>query len=115
MTTTITLPDRLVEQLQQQATARRRSVEALVIEYVEAALTDETTNEEKSLDALVERIKAMPPNPLDLYPKQSNLAEVLRELEAAETDDDDQTAALIAAEAELQAINESDDRVEGRR
>ncbi len=116
MTTTITLPDRLAEQLQQQATVRHRSVEALVIEYVEAALSDETNDEEESLEALVARIKAMPPNPLSIIPAQGNLAEVLQALEAMEDDVDveAQSAALRAAEEELRAINRADDIAEGR-
>jgi hypothetical protein len=116
MTTTITLPDRLAEQLQQQATARHSSVEALVIEYVEAALGDEITEEEESLEALVARIKALPPNPQSIIPAQGNLAEVLRSLEAIEDDVDIEAegAALRAAEEELRAINRADDIAEGR-
>ncbi|MEO7910420.1 MAG: hypothetical protein ABIV47_12300 [Roseiflexaceae bacterium] len=116
MTTTITLPDRLVEQLQQQASVRHRSVEALVIEYVEAALGDETTHEEDSLEALVARIKAMPPNPLSIIPAQGNLAEVLRSLEAMEDDADVEveSAALRAAEEQLRAIDQANDIAEGR-
>src|SRR6266540_6737981 len=100
MTTTITLPDRLAEQLQQQATVRHRSVEALVIEYVEAALSDEMTEEEESLEALVARIKAMPPNPLSIIPAQGDLAEVLRDMVTGEPDPE-VLAALVAAEKEL--------------
>jgi plasmid stability protein len=115
-TTTITLPDYLAKQLQQQAAARHSSVEALVIEYVEAALGDEMTEEAQSLDALVARIKAMPPNPLSIIPAQGNLAEVLRSLEAIEDDVDieAESAALQAAEEELRAINKADDIAEGR-
>lgn len=113
MTTTITLPDRLVEQLEQQAAARHRSVEALVIEYVEAALSDETTDEEESLEALVVRIKAMPPNPASIIPAQGNLAEVLRDMIAGEPDEE-VLAALATAERELRAINRADDIAEGR-
>jgi plasmid stability protein len=113
MTTTITLPDHLVAQLQQQATVRHRSVEALVIEYVEAALGDESTEEEESLEALVARIKAMPPNPLSIIPAQGDLAEVLRDMVAGEPDPE-VLAALVAAEEELRAIDRADDIAEGR-
>ena len=116
MTTTITLPDHLVDQLQQQASIRHRSIEALVIEYVEAALNDELVDEDESLEALVARIKAMPPNPASIIPAQGNLAEVLRLLEADEDNGDieAQNAALQAAEEELRAINRADDIAEGR-
>ena len=113
MTTTITLPERLVEQLQQQAAARHRSVEALVIEYVEAALSDEATDEEESFEALVARIKATPPNPLSIIPAQGNLADVLRDMVAGEPDKE-VLVALVAAEEELRAIDRADDIAEGR-
>ena len=113
MTTTITLPDRLVDQLQQQASIRHRSIEALVIEYVEAALSDETIDEEESLEALVARIKAMPPNPLSIIPAQGNLADVLRDMIAGEPDQE-VLAALAAAEKELRALDRADDITEGR-
>lgn len=102
MTTTITLPDYLVRQLQQQASARHRSIEALVIEYVETVLGEESAEEEESLQALVARIKVMPANPTSIIPAQGNLSEVLRALEAM-TDDMDieaQNMALRAAEEE---------------
>jgi hypothetical protein len=113
MTTIITLPDHLARQLQQQATARHSSVEALVIEYVEAALGDEMAEEEESLEALVARIKALPPNPQSIIPAQGNLAEVLRDMAAGEPDPE-VLAALVAAEEESRAIDRADDIAEGR-
>jgi hypothetical protein len=116
MTATITLPDRLVRQLQQQASAQQSSIEALVIAYIEAALTDEAADEEASLEVLVERIKAIPPNPQSIIPAQGNLAEVLRALEAVEEEVDIETEsmALRAAEEELRLINHADEIAEGR-
>lgn len=122
MTTTITLPETLAEQLQQQATKRKRSVEALAIEYLTAALTEEASvpvqpvEDDAELLALVARIQAMPPNPARIIPAKGNLAEVLRALEAREDDYDMEAerAALGAAEAELHAINRADDSAEGR-
>lgn len=113
MTTTITLPDRLIDQLQQLASIRQSSVEALVIEYVEAALNDESDEEKESLEALVARIKAMPPNLASIIPAQGNLAEVLRDMIAGEPDQE-VLAALAAAEKELREINRADDIAEGR-
>jgi hypothetical protein len=117
MTTTITLPDRLADQLQQRADAQQRSVESLVIAYVEAGLTDATEEEEDSLEALVARIKAMPRNPMNPRPAQGNLAETLRALEAMEDDVDieAESAAFRAAEEELRALDRADDIAEGRR
>ena len=126
MPTMITLPEHLVAQLQSRATIEQRSVEALAIAYIEAGLTDipESTDHlelfepSSELLALVERIKATPPNPAHIVPAKGNLATVLRTLEAAmpdaDYDLDAEIAALDAAEAELHAINRADDLREGR-
>jgi hypothetical protein len=126
MTTTIILPDDLAQQLQQQAMIRRRSAEALAIEYIAAALTEKATTQvqvdlppldaDTELLALVARIKAMPPNPQSIIPAKGNLADVLRAMEAMEYESDleAESAALRAAEEELRAINRADDIAEGR-
>jgi hypothetical protein len=126
MTTTIILPDDLAQQLQQQAMIRRRSAEALAIEYIAAALTEKATTQvqvdlppldaDTELLALVARIKSMPPNPQSIIPAKGNLADVLRAMEAMEYESDleAESAALRAAEEELRAINRADDIAEGR-
>ena len=122
MTTTITLPDHLAEQLQRRAAAVQRSVEALALSYIESGLTKEKLqlvehptgplDADAELLALVARIKATPPNPARIIPAQGHLAEVLQMLEMLEVDDDydldAQIAALDAAEVELRAINHAD-------
>lgn len=113
MTTIITLPRHLAEQLESYASARQRSAEALAIEFIEAALVE---HEEETLEELVARIKKMPRSPQNENIRQGNLAEVLRALEAMdyEVDIDAQNAAFRAAEEELRAMNRADDIAEGR-
>ena len=125
--TTITLPNDLAEQLAQQAHARKRSVEALAIEYIETALHDDRTildepplppiEDDSELLALVARIKATPPNPANIIPPKGSLADVLRALEAVDAPDydvDAEIAAFDAAEAELKALDRANDIAEGR-
>jgi plasmid stability protein len=126
MTTTIILPDDLAQQLQQHAMVRRRSAEALAIEYIAAALTEEATPQiqanlppldaDTELLALVAQIKAMPPNPQSIIPAKGNLADVLRAMEAIEYESnlEAESVALRDAEEELRAINRADDIAEGR-
>lgn len=122
MTTTITLPDDLAQQLRQQAIARHRTAEALAIEYIAAALTEvasPTQASESALDddaellALVAQIKAMPRDPQNIIPAQGNLAEVLASMAHGEPDQE-VLDALVAAELDLRAINRADDIAEGR-
>jgi hypothetical protein len=110
MTTTIILPEALAAQVRQRASLHQRSVEALVIEYVESALAND-----QALEALVDRIQAFPPNLQNPRPAANDLAEVLRQLETMTTSSDvaTESAALRAAEIELQHINRANDRAEG--
>ncbi|MEI7645809.1 MAG: hypothetical protein WCJ55_16170 [Chloroflexales bacterium] len=123
MTTTITLPDHLASQLQRQALVQRRSVESLVIEYIEARLketalpTSVASNEMMANDAelleLVARIKATPPNSVRTTPSQGKFAELLAVMVHGEPDQA-LLDTLDAAELELRAINRADDIAEGR-
>lgn len=127
MTTTITLPNDLAERLARQASAERRSVQSLAIEYLMSALSSEQAelvtrslpplDEDPELLALVARIKAMPPNPASIIPPKGNLADVLRAMEAVRDSDYDleaEIAALDAAEQELRALDRANDIAEGR-
>ena len=125
MTTIITLPDDLAQQLRQQAATRHRSAEALAIEYLAVALseaaappqtTESAPDDDAELLALVAQIKAMPKDPRNIIPAKGNLAEVLRALERsdAQVDVEAESADLRRAEEELNAINRADDIAEGR-
>lgn len=123
MTTTITLPDDLAQQLRQQAAVRHRSTEALAIEYIAAALTEASFDPaqvevsagdaDADLLALVARIKAMPRHLHMVIPATGDLAAVLALMTEGEPDQD-VLDALVAAELELRAINRADDIAEGR-
>lgn len=131
MTTTITIPEPLAQQLAQRATTHRLSVEALAIAYLTAALHEaiypklpevpptafSPLDQDLELLALIARIKATPPNPVSIIPAKGNLAEVLRDLESVEDPDYDleaEIAALDAAELELRALDRSNDLAEGQ-
>ena len=124
MTTTITLPDHLAEQLQRRAATAQRSVEALAIAYIESGLIEAEDgslfeqptgplDEDPELLALIARIKATPPNPARIIPAQGNLAAVLALMAQGEPDYE-LLDALDAAELELRMINRADDIAEGR-
>ena len=112
MTTTIALPDYLAAQLQQRTLVQHRSLESLVIEYLETqmqALPSPPTSAEAlannaELLALVARIKATQPNPTHALPSQAKLTELLAVMVQGEPDHA-LLAALDAAELELRALN----------
>lgn len=76
MTLTITLPDELVEQLQQTAEAQQLSMDETVALILRNALHDNAYF--PTLDQVVAKIKATPPNPLSIRPAQGSLADALR-------------------------------------
>jgi hypothetical protein len=77
MTLTITVPDRLVEQLQRQADKRQISTEEVALELLEERLAAAfwPTPEE-----VVAKIKALGPDPTAIRPAEGSLAEALRSL-----------------------------------
>lgn len=97
--------------------------EALAAAYIEAGLTEDTVpaaeqpasapGEDPELLALVERVKAMPPNPASIIPAKGNLAEVLAAMIHGEPDQE-VLDALDAAEMELRALDRAKDIAEGR-
>ncbi|MEI8306237.1 MAG: hypothetical protein WCF99_04130 [Chloroflexales bacterium] len=113
MTATITLPDHLASQLQRQALVQHRSMESLVIEYIEARLKetalptsvagDEMLANDAELLKLVARIKATPPNSVRITPSQEKLAELLAVMVHGEPDQA-LLDTLDAAELELRAL-----------
>jgi len=121
MTTTVALPNYLVAQLQQRALVQHRSLESLVIEYLETQMqtlpslptSAEALANDAELVALVARIKATQPNAARTLPSQTKLAELLAVMVQGEPDQV-LLAALDAAELELRALNRADDLAEGR-
>jgi prevent-host-death family protein len=75
----------------------------------------ETIRNDPELVALVERIKAMPPNPAAIHPATASLAELLQNTpEDPDFDLESWTQQWQAIEAEIKAIDRADDIAEGR-
>ena len=114
MTMVIALPDYLAKRLSQQAAVHGRSAEALVIQYLEAALEVEPSlpldrSDADDLDSVVQRIQALPINPVAVFAVQSDLARLLQEQDAAVLYDPREiaqsTAEIDAAIAEVESIS----------
>jgi hypothetical protein len=112
MTITITLDDELTAGLENRAKQERLTVEQFARSILAEAIGK---SDELSLQALVERIRATPPNPSQIRPATGNLAEALRavaddpsfDLETWKRD-------WSAIEAEMKAVTRANDIAEGR-
>jgi plasmid stability protein len=113
MATTITVPDTLEVQLQQQAKVQHRSVEAVALDLLREALDVATTS--PSVDDVVAKIKATAPNPRNIRPAHGSLADILRRTASAVDFDLDQwNQDWAAVEKEMRAMTRADDLTEGR-
>jgi prevent-host-death family protein len=75
----------------------------------------ETIRNHPEMIALVERIKATPPNPAAIHPATASLAELLQNApEDPDFDLETWTRQWDAIEAEMKAIDRADDIAEGR-
>ena len=75
----------------------------------------ETIRNDPEMIALVERIKATPPNPAAIHPATASLAELLQDApEDPDFDLETWTREWRAVEAEMKAIDRADDIAEGR-
>lgn len=113
MATIITVPDNLEAQLQQQAKAQHRSVEAVALDLLREALGATTTH--PSVDEVVAKIKASGPNRSAIRPAQGSLADILRRTsETVDFDLDQWNKEWAIAEQEMRVMNRADDLPEGR-
>lgn len=113
MTITITLPDELAQDLQHRAEEKEVSLDELVINLLVSALVNEP-EDYPSLEEVVTRIKASPPNPANIHPATASLAELL--LNAPEDPDFDLETwkrEWANVEAEMKAIERANDITEG--
>ena len=76
MATTITLPENLEAQLQQQAAAQHRSVEAVALDILRETL--DAKMPVPTVEDVVAKIKATSPNPHNIRPANGSLATALR-------------------------------------
>ena len=136
MTLTITLPEKIAEQLQRKAKERHLSATAVAIDLLENAL-DEQTNFHPALvngkilvtetddgaeedfptpEEVVAKIKALgPSNPRNIRLAQGSLAEMLRSIPSdPDFDFEEWNRQWAEIEAEMKAINRADDIAEGR-
>ena len=113
MATTITLPENLEAQLQQQAAAQHRSVEAVALDILREAL--DTTMPVPTVEDVVAKIKATSPNLHNVRPASGSPASVLRCMpDNMDFDLAQWNADWAAVEAEMRAMTGSDDLAEGR-
>ena len=113
MTMTITVPENLEVQLQQQAKAQHRSAEDVAVGILRDALEGMTVF--PSIDDVVATIKGARPNPQGIRPARGSLADALRsapsdpEFDLARWNQD-----WAAVESEMRAMTRADDVAEGR-
>jgi plasmid stability protein len=113
MATTITLPDALEAQLQQQADVQHRSLEAVALDLLHDALGATAT--EPDLDDIVARIRLVDPKPQNVRVATGSLADALRHIPSDVSFDLDRwTRAWEAVETEMRAMTRTDDLSEGR-
>jgi len=112
MTLTITVPERLVAQLQRRAAEEQRSAEEAAVALLEEALDADVwpTPEE-----VVAKLKALGPDPTAVRPAQGSLVEALRNLPSdPDFDVEEWDRQWEAFEAELKAITRTNTIAEGR-
>lgn len=103
---TLTLPETLSVKLERRAKLRRQSVEHIAFTILDESLDQSDT--ERELEALVARIKALPPNPNAIRPATGSLAEYLAQSIASEDpneefDQEEWQRECDAMEAEMKA------------
>lgn len=122
MEITLTLPDVLAAKLQTEAMSRRRSTEEVALELLDQALDAEPETPDytpPTLEEVVARIRATPPNPEMVRPPKGSLGEYLAASIAAEDPDEPFDEAewnrqWAAVEAEMKAVTRANDLAEGR-
>ena len=122
MEITITLPDFLAAKLQTKAQAQKRSTEEVAVKLLNHALDTEpepTDYVPPTLEEVVARIRATPPNPEMVRPPSGSLGEYLAASIAAEDPNEPFDVAVwnrqwAAVEADMKAITRANDIAEGR-
>ena len=114
MSITLTLPEPLAARLQTEAAMRRRSVHDLAVELLEQALPADMN---QTLEELMDRVSAKPPNPVCVRPATASLADAL----VASIEAEDEAAFDLtewqhqwaAIEAEMKEVELANDKAEG--
>lgn len=114
MPTTIILPDELTVRLQAKAESQHQPLDELVATMLTDVL-DEEEDDWPSLDEIVARIKATPPDPASIHPATQSLAELLAASPRDPAFDLEQwNREWARVEAEMKAIELANERAEGR-
>ena len=116
MTITITLPDELAAKLQAKAETQHLPPEELILNILSSTLELEAESiDYPTPEEVVAKIKAISPNPANIHPASTSLADLLL------NGPDDPTFDLEAwnrdwtnVEAEMKAITRTNDIAEGR-
>lgn len=112
MTLTINLPEELETRLKREATARALSVEEFALDLLDSALEEET---HPTLEEVVAKIKAMPPNSASIRLPTGSLADALRDTPSdPDFDLERWNKDWAAVESEMKRIAREDDIAEGR-
>jgi len=122
---TLNLPEVLATKLQSEARAQRRSTEEVAVELLDQALdadSEQTDYVPPTLEEVVARIRATPPNPanqFDWEATRKGLGEYLAAGIAAEDPNEDFDLEewqrnWDAVEAEMKAVTRANDIAEGR-
>lgn len=117
MVVTLDLPEELAAKLQSKAEMAELAPEELALTLLAEALADGETEEEEfpTLEEIVAKIRATPPNPACIHPATASLADLL---ENAPHDPDFDLATWTRQwaeiEAEMKAITRANDIAEGR-
>lgn len=122
MSLTITFPEPLATRLQKHSTLLQRPVAEVASTLLEVALPDTATAATDfpfTLEQVVVRIQATPPNPAMIRPAKASLGEYLAQSIAAEDpyepfDQAEWNRQWDAVEAEMKARDRADDLAEGR-
>jgi len=122
MEITLNLPDVLAAKLQTEARTQQRSTEEVAVELLDQALDAEPEPLDyvpPTLEGVVARIRATPPNPEMVRPPSGSLGEYLAASIAAEDpnepfDLEQWEKEWAAVEAEMKALTRANNLAEGR-
>lgn len=122
MEITLSLPDVLAAKLQTKAQTQQRLAEEVAVELLDHALDAEPEPPDyvpPTLEEVVARIRATPPNPEMVRPPNGSLGEYLAASIAAEDpnepfDEAEWSRQWAAVEAEMKAMTRANDLAEGR-
>jgi hypothetical protein len=114
MATTVVLPDELIERLRRTARLRRVPLDALVVDLLSEAISDQDDRRAYwLLDDVVARIRETPRNPAGYQPPLAALSEVTVTVDPS-FDLEIWTRQWQQVETELDALDRQDDVTQGR-